>query len=86
MSFAVGSAGRIQYFDGTSWSTMSSGTTRDLTAVWGSNPDDVFAVGDSIVDHWDGTEQLDCSYLRDGRQPLWDLARRRLERRVGGFR
>ena len=34
--YAVGSAGGIAHFDGTSWMKLESGTTVDLTDVWGS--------------------------------------------------
>ena len=53
--FAVGGTGTIERWNGTSWSAMSSGTSGDLNAVWGSGPDDVFAVGNGLIDHWDGT-------------------------------
>jgi hypothetical protein len=43
-AFAVGSSGAIIRWDGTAWSPMTSGTTEDLTDVWGSGRD-VFAVG-----------------------------------------
>jgi hypothetical protein len=54
--FAVGELGTILHYDGTAWSTMSSGTTEQLYGVWGSSGSDVFAVGlhGSIL-HYDGT-------------------------------
>ena len=40
---------------GPGWSVMASGTTRSLNAVWGSGPDDVFAVGEAgTILHFDG--------------------------------
>jgi len=53
--FAVGTGGTILHFDGSAWSTMSSGTTTVLASVWGAAPNDVFAtgVGGTIL-HYDG--------------------------------
>jgi hypothetical protein len=45
--FAVGDYGTIVHYDGSSWSSMSSGTGNGLDGVWGSSGSDVFAVGDS---------------------------------------
>jgi photosystem II stability/assembly factor-like uncharacterized protein len=45
--FAVGSEGTILHYDGTTWSTMTSGSTADLRGVWGSSGSDLFAVGTS---------------------------------------
>lgn len=53
--FAVGESGAVLHFDGATWNTMASGTSRWLNAVWGSSAADVFAVGEggSII-HYDG--------------------------------
>lgn len=42
---------------GASWSTHSSGTTRNLLGIWGSGPSDIYIVGDSgtILHSTDGT-------------------------------
>ncbi|MBI5478053.1 MAG: hypothetical protein HY906_04315 [Deltaproteobacteria bacterium] len=54
--FAVGAAGTIQYYDGTVWNPMPSGTTQYIRSVWGSSARDVFAVGAiGMVLHWDGS-------------------------------
>src|SRR5690606_31663835 len=54
--FAVGRRGAIAHFDGTTWSSQSSGITTGLTDVWGTASDDVFAVGyDGVILHYDGT-------------------------------
>jgi hypothetical protein len=45
--FAVGRAGTIQHFDGTTWTAMASGIDDDLRDVWGSSGENVFAVGQS---------------------------------------
>jgi internalin A len=53
--FMVGDSGTIAHFDGTSWSTMTSGTTQTLYGVWGSAANNVFAVGASgTIRHFDG--------------------------------
>ncbi len=43
--FIAGDYGVINHYDGTSWSSMSSGTSDDIFGIWGSSPDNVFAVG-----------------------------------------
>jgi len=47
--FAVGGSGTIFHYDGSSWSSMTSGTSNSLLGVWGGSGSDVFAVG------WGGT-------------------------------
>ena len=55
--FAVGSGGAIWRYDGSTWTTMTSGTTNTLNAVWGTSPADVYAVGDrGTILHFDGTQ------------------------------
>jgi hypothetical protein len=41
----VGDDGLIRDYDGTTWFAASAGGGRDLTGVWGTGPDDVYAVG-----------------------------------------
>jgi hypothetical protein len=53
--YAVGAAGRILHFDGTSWSSMSSPTRGRLSRLTGSSANDVYAAGDTVVLHFDGT-------------------------------
>jgi hypothetical protein len=55
-AFAVGANGRILHFDGKSWSAMASPTTGRLGAVGGTGPNDVWAIGDTIALHYDGTK------------------------------
>jgi hypothetical protein len=43
--FAVGAAGSIRHFDGSTWAAMLSGTTITLNAVWGHRDAGVFVVG-----------------------------------------
>ncbi len=53
--FAVGDQGVIVHSDGSTWSSMDSGTTSRLQAVWGSGSDDVFAAGaGGVIVHYDG--------------------------------
>ena len=54
--FAVGAGGRILRYNGTSWSPMTSPTGRTLARVTGSGANDVWAVGDSVLVHFDGTQ------------------------------
>ena len=51
--FAVGQNGTILHYDGSSWSSMSSGTSNELLGVWGSSASDAFAVGSwsTILDY-----------------------------------
>ncbi|MFC1899911.1 IPT/TIG domain-containing protein, partial [Chloroflexota bacterium] len=68
--FVVGETGTIRHYDGTAWTTMSSGTTNNLYGVWGDNGRDVFVVGESgtIVnydgDTWDSMSRNTLSLLR----------------------
>lgn len=53
--YAVGSTGTIYNYDGSSWASVSTGTSVDLWDVWGSAADDIFAVGSSgTILHYDG--------------------------------
>ncbi len=53
--FAVGDAGTVIHYDGSTWVPMNSGTASNLSAVWGTSRCDVFAVGDSgTIIHYDG--------------------------------
>lgn len=55
-AIAVGRAGKIYRWNGSAWSTMTSGTSVHLWDVWGSAENDVYAVGDNgTVLHHDGS-------------------------------
>ncbi|MEZ4655765.1 MAG: hypothetical protein R3E12_19810 [Candidatus Eisenbacteria bacterium] len=55
--FAVGNAGVIVHFDGTSWNVMPAETQDVLRGVWGTAPDNVYAAGDfGTVLHFDGVD------------------------------
>jgi len=56
--FAVGVGGVVLRFDGAFWSAQASSTTADLYALWGSAPDDIWAVGDQTILHFNGTAWL----------------------------
>lgn len=54
--FAVGAAGTILHYDGSSWSSMTSGTSLSLYAVWGTSGAHVIAVGDQgTILRYDGS-------------------------------
>jgi len=70
--FAVGEAGTVLHYDGANWSEMASGTPVCLNGVWGTGPNDVFAVGDGVgwfqmtIIHYDGSGWTDMSCLLSG--------------------
>jgi len=43
--YAVGNAGTVLHFDGTTWKAMDSGAQTALVRVWGAGPSDVYVVG-----------------------------------------
>lgn len=54
---AVGAGGRIiRSVAGGAWQSMTSPTTRALARVSGSGPNDIWAVGDSVLLRYDGTQ------------------------------
>jgi hypothetical protein len=54
--WAVGQAGTILHFDGTTWTRATSGTTMDLYAVRGTGSADVWASGaHGTIVHWNGS-------------------------------
>src|SRR4029079_10686070 len=52
--FAVGDAGLLLHYDGTTWAA-SSLTTDWVGAVWGRNGHDVYALSSAGFLHYDGT-------------------------------
>jgi hypothetical protein len=51
----VGDGGTILHHDGSGWSAMVSTTTARLRGLWGTGPDDVYAVGDGgVILRYDG--------------------------------
>ena len=60
--FAVGTEGRVIFFDGTRWQRQATPVNVDLTAVWGVSPTDVWAVGlAGVVIHFNGQQWSDRS-------------------------
>ncbi len=52
----MGASGTIIHYEDSAWSPMTSGSTEQLSGVWGSGPSDVFAVGSSgTILHYDGS-------------------------------
>lgn len=53
----MGGGGTILHYDGVDWKEMNSGVISDLNAIWGTSPNDVFAVGWSgTFIHYDGNK------------------------------
>ena len=52
-ALAVGEAGTIVHLT-TTWATYPAVTQADLHGVWGRSHDDIYAIGDATVLHWDG--------------------------------
>jgi hypothetical protein len=63
--FAVGNGGKILRYNGTSWSAMASPTSRLLVRLSGSSATDVWAVGDSVLIHYDGAKWQDVKLSDD---------------------
>jgi hypothetical protein len=60
--FAVGSEGKVLFFDGKTWTTQKTPTVKELTSVWGTSAKDVWAVGfEGTVIHFDGVTWQDRS-------------------------
>jgi len=59
--FFVGDGGHIFHYDGTTFSDMISNTTKDLTSIWGTNHNNVWAcgfntsTGETDIVHYDGS-------------------------------
>ena len=56
----------IAHWDGVAVTVTATFDDAPLTDVWGSGPDDVYAVGDSMVQHWDGTAWSAVPGVRGG--------------------
>jgi hypothetical protein len=68
--FAVGENGRILRYNGTSWTSMTSGTNRRLGRVTGSGPNDVWVVGDSVVLRYDGNATGQWTFVQGTNKPF----------------
>jgi len=71
--FFVGNAGYIYHYDGTSFTQMNSGTTKDIGQIWGTSSTNVWASGwnpstaASVLLHYNGStwSEIDLSKLGD---------------------
>jgi hypothetical protein len=53
--WAVGDHGRAMHFGGLYWQDVPTGVTDTLMRAWSNAANDAWAVGPSVVIHWDGT-------------------------------
>ncbi len=59
--FFVGNGGSIFHYDGTKFTQMTSGTTKDIGQIWGTSDNNIWASGwnqtiaESVLLHYDGT-------------------------------
>jgi hypothetical protein len=71
--------GHVIAFDGTSWQEVTTAGV-ELIDIWGSGPNDLYAVGDGTVLHWDGTSWtslptgLSTAYNVDRLACVWGTA------------
>ena len=69
--YAVGTDGAFIHFDGDEWSSIDSGTERDLWGVWGSSPSEVWLVGgdvsngEPVILRWNGSQIEDVGIESD---------------------
>jgi hypothetical protein len=81
--FFVGNGGQIHHYDGTKFTDMVSGTTKDLRSVWGTSHNDVWACGyntssgETILLHYDGSNWQEDNIsvannnITDGFNAVW---------------
>lgn len=71
-----GAAGGLMHWDGTVWSTVAVPGSPPLTAVWGTSPADLWAVGPSgvIVHRAGATWSTVPSHTTQGLQHVWGAA------------
>lgn len=56
--WVVGQSGVILHYDGSAWAEMGAGTGEDLISIWGTGPNEVYAVGgrgNGVIAAYDGT-------------------------------
>jgi hypothetical protein len=64
----------ILHYDGTSWSKMSCDSDWKLYGVWGTAPDNVYAVGlDGLIAHYDGSSWSEMEVPLAGSDDLMDI-------------
>jgi len=83
--FFVGVQGNISHFDGTTFTKMTSPTTKNLRSVWGTSHNDVWAAGynfstdESVLIHYDGTSWTEDEFSTSGQTrqfgigTVWDV-------------
>ena len=77
---AVGDDGMIYDYDGTSWNAVVGTTGAKLGGVWGTGPNDVYAVGTlaadarGVVFHYDGSGWTEQIELPIGLVSVWGIA------------
>jgi hypothetical protein len=58
--YAVGDGGTILHFDGSTWTKMQSGTTKDIAEIWGTSDANIWGsgwnehTGSVVILHYDG--------------------------------
>jgi photosystem II stability/assembly factor-like uncharacterized protein len=74
LAIAVGNAGVIYTWHGSSWSADNSGTSSTLRGAWGSSASDLWAVGTGgTIRHWDGTNWGPGGASCDGGADLYGI-------------
>ena len=71
--FAPAGYGEVRHWDGSTF-VSSGGAGRPLNGIWGSGPDDAWAVGDSgTIVRWDGTYWIDegGTMVEDDLETVW---------------
>jgi len=71
--FIIGNSGHIAHWDGTKFTDMPSGTTKDLSSVWGTSHNDVWATGwnssagTTVLLHYDGLSWTEDQFSTSGK-------------------
>jgi hypothetical protein len=77
--YSVGDGGTILHFDGTAWTKMVSGTTKNLYSIWGTSDQNIWAAGWDInhatseILHYDGTSWQENILAVNGEGYKWGL-------------
>lgn len=77
--FFVGDSGTILHFDGTNWTKMNSGTTRQLNSICGTSDNNIYAVGyntstgQSEVLHYNGSSWSEDVLATSGTAQNWGI-------------
>ena len=65
-------AGSLQHYDGASWSAMTGALPGDdIRSIWGSAPGNVYAVGGSNIEQWNGTTWSDLGGFGNALLYVW---------------